>query len=162
MAKKNKNQIEVTFNQEVLKERREKQRKPRKTNRRVPPDKRGGPGLKNVLLTKEQMKELEKLAAYLPLYQIADYLGIHRSTIRERILTSPEVRMAYEKGRARAIGEVAQSLISKAKKGDFRSQQFYLQTQARWTTRHEVNVTGNAEELTDEELARIATGDNKS
>lgn len=161
MAKKDKNQIEVTFDQEAIEEVRARKRKPRKTDRRFPPGHKAGGKRKDVLLTKAQMVELEKLAAYLPLHQIADYLGIHESTMRERIFTSPEVRHAYNRGRAQSIGSVARSLISRAKDGDFRAQQFYLQTQARWTTRHEVNVTGNAEELTDEELARIAAGDNE-
>src|SRR5690554_1108615 len=110
MAKKDKNQIEVNFDQEKVEEVRARKRKPRKTNRRFPEGHKAGGKRKNVLLTKAQIEELEKLAAYLPLHQIADYLGIHEKTIRERMFTSEEVRAAYERGRARAIGQVAQSL----------------------------------------------------
>lgn len=78
--------------------------------------------------------------------------------MRERMFLSEEIRAAYERGRARAIGAVAQSLLSKARQGDFRAQKFYLQTQARWTTKHEVKVTKDIDELSDEELLKIATG----
>jgi len=158
MATQDNNDIYVEFDEERVQRVRQRKRKPRKTDRRVPPEKRGGAKKKNVLLTKEQVRELEKLAAYLPLEQIADYLGIHERTLRERMFLSEEVRAAYERGRARAIGAVAQSLLSKARQGDFRAQKFYLQTQARWTTKHEVKVTKDIDELSDEELLKIATG----
>lgn len=158
MATKDNDNIYVEFDEEKVQRIRERRRKPRKTDRRIPPGKRGGAKKKDVLLTKEQMQELEKLAAYLPLDQIADYLGITKSLIRDRMFTSPEIRAAYDRGRSRAIGAVAQSLLSKAKQGDFRAQRFYLQTQARWTTKHEVKVTKDIDELSDEELLKIATG----
>ena len=64
--------------------------------------------------------------------QIADYLGIARSTFFSLIQRDPEIGRNYHRGRARAIGSIAQSLITKARNGDTASMIFYLKTQAGW------------------------------
>lgn len=83
-------------------------------------------------LTPEQKAEVETLAALLNQDQIADYLGISRTTfhmIRER---DPEVAERYKRGKARAIAHVAKGLLQKARTGDTTSSIFYLKTQAGW------------------------------
>ena len=44
----------------------------------------------------------------------------------------PAVYERYKKGKARAIGAVAQGLLKKARDGDTTSAIFYLKTQAGW------------------------------
>ena len=83
-------------------------------------------------LTDEQKAQVEALAAYLTQEQIADYLGISDRTFREIVGRDPDVSSAYKKGKAKAIGEVAQGLLQKAREGDTTSAIFYLKTQAGW------------------------------
>ena len=64
--------------------------------------------------------------------QIADYLGIARSTFFSLIQRDSEIGRTYHRGRARAIGSITQSLITNARNGDTASMTFYLKTQAGW------------------------------
>lgn len=88
--------------------------------------------MKPIQLTDDQRAEIETLAALLSTDQIADYLGISRTTfhnIRER---DPDVDERYKRGKARAIAHVAKGLLMKARNGDTTSSIFYLKTQAGW------------------------------
>jgi IS30 family transposase len=84
------------------------------------------------VLTNEEMAQVEALAAYLNNDQIADYLGIGRTTLHEIMKRQPEVSEHYKRGKAKAIGSIAQSLVQKARDGDTTSAIFYLKTQAGW------------------------------
>lgn len=89
-------------------------------------------GRPEIMLTAAQKAEVETLAAVLNAEQIADYLGVSKRTflnIRDR---DPEVDALYKRGKARAIGVIAQSLIRKARSGDTACMIFYLKTQAGW------------------------------
>lgn len=44
----------------------------------------------------------------------------------------PDIALRYKKGKAAAIGAVAQGLLQKARSGDTTSAIFYLKTQAGW------------------------------
>ena len=97
-------------------------------------------GRKALTLTEEQRIQLEALAGYLTIEQIADYFGIGQRTlanIRER---EPEIDAIYKKGRAKTIGDVASSLIQDCLNGNLTAKMFFLKTQAGWreTNRHEV------------------------
>lgn len=83
-------------------------------------------------LTPAQIAEVETLAAVLTVGQMADYFGIGRTTFFAIMEREPQVAERYKKGKARAIGAIAQSLISKARGGDTTSMIFYLKTQAGW------------------------------
>lgn len=85
-----------------------------------------------IVLTPEQKAEVETLAAVLSSEQIADYFGIGRTTWFAILDRDPQVSELYKKGKAKAIGMVAQNLISKARAGDLGAQIFYLKTQAGW------------------------------
>jgi DNA-binding CsgD family transcriptional regulator len=89
-------------------------------------------GRPSVTLDEAQKAEVETLAAVLSVQQIADYFGIARSTFFTLINRDPEIARHYHRGRARAIGSIAQSLITKARSGDTASMIFYLKTQAGW------------------------------
>lgn len=83
-------------------------------------------------LTEGQIAELETLAAVLNQDQIADYMGIPSRTLRAVLSRDELVSAAYKKGRAKAIGRVAQSLLRSATDGNTTAQIFYLKTQAGW------------------------------
>lgn len=83
-------------------------------------------------LEPHQIAEVETLAAVLTVAQMADYFGIGRTTFFAIMEREREVSERYKKGKARAIGSIAGSLISKARAGDTTSMIFYLKTQAGW------------------------------
>jgi DNA-binding CsgD family transcriptional regulator len=100
-------------------------------------------GRPKTVLTQEQIDEVELLARYLTIEQIADHLGIGEKTffsIRER---QTEVLTAYKKGKANAIVDIGNSLYAKARDGDTTSQIFYLKTQAGWSEKQYFDVTSN-------------------
>ncbi|MCU9848949.1 hypothetical protein OEZ60_13135 [Defluviimonas sp. WL0024] len=79
-----------------------------------------------------QKAEVETLAAVLSTAQIADYFGIGRTTFFAMMERDAEISERYKRGKARAIGAIAQGLIAKARGGDTASMIFYLKTQAGW------------------------------
>jgi hypothetical protein len=83
-------------------------------------------------LTEAQKAEVETLAAVLTADQVADYFGIGRTTFFAMMKRDEEIAERYKRGKARAIGAIAQRLISKARSGDTASMIFYLKTQAGW------------------------------
>jgi len=99
-------------------------------------------------LTLDQVREIETLAAVLSARQIADYFGMARSTFFALLERDPDIARYYRRGKARAIGSIAQSLIAKARSGDTTSMIFYLKTQAGWreTSRIEGSTTAHPEE----------------
>lgn len=83
-------------------------------------------------LTEVQMAEVETLAAVLTAEQVADYFGIGRRTFYAMMQRDEEIAARYKKGKAKAIGVIAQGLINKARGGDTTSMIFFLKTQAGW------------------------------
>lgn len=83
-------------------------------------------------INEEQLPEIEALAAYLSLEQVADYLGMSKVTFYEIMERQPEVSERYKKGKARAIGAVAKGLVQQAREGNTSAAMFYLKTQAGW------------------------------
>lgn len=97
-------------------------------------------GRKPKELTDEQRSEVETLAACLSQDQIADYFGIVRNTFAAMIERDPDISERYKRGKARAIRDIADGVIARARAGDTASSFFYLKTQAGWreTNRHEI------------------------
>jgi hypothetical protein len=87
---------------------------------------------KPIELTPEQKIEVETLAALLSQDQIADYLGIGRTTFHEICKRDPEVAERYKRGKSKAIAHVAKGLLMKARNGDTTSSILYLKTEAGW------------------------------
>lgn len=83
-------------------------------------------------LTDDQRAQVEALAAYLTQEQIADYFGMARNTFAAICEREPDVLERYKRGKAKAIGAVAQGLIQQARNGDKVAAMFYLKTQAGW------------------------------
>ncbi len=89
-------------------------------------------GRKAIELTEEQKAQVEALAAYLTQEQIADYFGIGKTTWFAMMDRDAEIAERYKRGKAKAIGSIAQSLIQQARNGDKVAAMFYLKTQAGW------------------------------
>ncbi len=100
-------------------------------------------GKKLIVLTDEQIQQIEKLSAYLTAEQMADYLGIGRQTLYDIMKRQPEVKVNYRKGKTKAIAGVANSLVQKALNGDTSSMIFYLKTQAGWKEKQEIDVSSS-------------------
>ena len=83
-------------------------------------------------LTPEEMAQVEGLASVLTREQMADYFGMGRSTLQRLMERDEEVSGLYKRGRAKAIGSVAQGLLQRARDGDNASAIFFLKTQAGW------------------------------
>ena len=89
-------------------------------------------GRRSKELTDAQKAEVETLAAVLSTSQIADYFGIGRTTFFALLERDAEISERYKRGKARAIGTIAQCLITKARAGDTASMIFFLKTQVGW------------------------------
>lgn len=100
-------------------------------------------GRKAKTLTDDQAAQVEALAAYLSLDQIADYLGITRPTFAAIMEREPGISLRYKKGKADAIKGVAKGLLQKAREGDTTSQIFYLKTQAGWRETSQIDHTSS-------------------
>ena len=109
-------------------------------------------------LTDAQKAEVETLAAVLTTDQIADFFGIGRRTFWSMMARDDEIAARYKKGKARAIGAIAQGLIAKARGGDTASMIFYLKTQAGWreTTAVEVSGPGDGDSAADVSFQKFA------
>lgn len=103
-------------------------------------------GRPKITFNEEQKKEVETLAAVLSTEQIADYFGISRRVFFDILERDEEVSALYKKGKARAVGFVAQNLIQKARGGDLGAQIFYLKTQAGWKETQRVEGAGDTGE----------------
>lgn len=120
------------------------------------------------VLTDKEINQVESLASVLSIEQLSDYLGIVQSTFQEILKRQGGVFSAYKKGKSKAIGTVAKSLVQKAMDGDTASAIFYLKTQARWsepkiTIAAEHSGTVNFSELSEEAInARIEELSKKS
>ncbi len=99
-------------------------------------------GRKPKTLTDEQAVQVEALAAYLSQDQISDYFGITRPTFAAMIERDPEIALRYKRGKAKAIGTVAQGLLQQARDGNITAAIFYLKTQAGWRETQAIEHSG--------------------
>ena len=99
-------------------------------------------------LTDAQRAEVETLAAVLNAEQIADFLGIGRTTFFALMNRDPDLSERYKRGKARAVGAVAQSLVTKARAGNVTAMIFFLKTQGGWRETLEVATPASLPEST--------------
>lgn len=92
-----------------------------------------GGGRPEKVLTEEQIIQVEALASVLTTEQIADYLGIGRTTFYSVMERQPEVAERYKRGRAKAVANISGNLIKQAQAGNITAAIFYLKTQAGWS-----------------------------
>jgi hypothetical protein len=85
-----------------------------------------------VVLSDEEIIQIEALGATLSLEQCADYFGISKVTFYKIMERQPDVAERYKKGKAKAIELVATGLITQALNGITAASCFYLKTQAGW------------------------------
>ena len=100
-----------------------------------------------IALTDEQIAQTEALGAVLSIEQIADYFGIGKTTFYAIMERQPEVSERYKKGKAKAIGAVAQGLLQQARNGNTTAAMFYLKTQAGWRETQNIDHTSNGESI---------------
>ncbi|MDZ4087162.1 MAG: hypothetical protein U1E69_10215 [Tabrizicola sp.] len=111
-----------------------------------------------VQLTDALRAEVETLSAVLNAEQIADFIGIGRTTFFALLNRDEDLSERYKRGKARAIGAVAQSLVTKARAGNVTAMIFFLKTQAGWRESVDLAVKQDPVEeldlsqLSDEEL----------
>jgi hypothetical protein len=111
----------------------------------------------HITLNDAQRAEVETLAAVLNAEQIADFLGFGRTTFFALLNRDADLAERYKRGKARAIGAVAQSLVTKARAGNVTAMIFFLKTQAGWRETVDVAVAPpesqiDLSQLSDEEL----------
>ena len=106
-------------------------------------------------LTDDQRAQVEALAAYLTQEQIADYFGIARNTFIAIMEREPDISERYKRGKAKAIGAVAQGLIQQARNGDKVAAMFYLKTQAGWRETNQVDHTSSDGSMTPQVVERV-------
>lgn len=94
-------------------------------------------------LTEEESAQVEALAAYLSVEQMADFFGISYSTMRRILERDADVLSRYKKGRSKALAAVAQGLLQQARGGNMTAAIFYLKTRGGWSTSHELTVSGS-------------------
>lgn len=87
---------------------------------------------KQIVLSDEQIAQVEALASVLSLEQVADYFGISKPTFYKIMERQPEVAIRFKKGKAKATVTIGKNLIELAKDGNLTAIIFYLKTQAGW------------------------------
>lgn len=105
-------------------------------------------------LTEAQRAEVETLSAVLNAEQIADFLGIGRTTFFALLNRDEDLSERYKRGKARAIGAVAQSLVTKARAGNVTAMIFFLKTQGGW--REGVDLAVKQEPVEDIDLSQLS------
>lgn len=112
-----------------------------------------------VVLTNEQIVQVEDLSTYLTCEQIGDYLGISHDTFTRIKQRDDLVLRAYKKGKAKKILRYSQKLEAKAmggdESGDTTAIIFFLKTQAGWSTEPKKEEKPNLDFLKDKEPLEI-------
>ena len=109
-----------------------------------------------ITLTDEQVSQTEALGAVLSIEQIADYFGIGKTTFYAIMERQPEVSERYKRGKAKAIGAVAQGLLQQARNGNTTAAMFYLKTQAGWRETQNIDHTSNGESIQPQVIEIVA------
>lgn len=95
---------------------------------------------KLITLTDEQIIQVEALAPYLTVPQIADYLGCGKTRFYQLLKEYPELDERYKKGKAKVLAKVAQMCVRMAIDEDNPNPAmicFYLKTQGGWREKTE-------------------------
>ncbi len=106
-----------------------------------------GGGRPPVVFDEDQTAMVERLASVLSKGQLADYFGISETTFREVEKRQPEVSVAYQKGRGKAIASVAGNLVNQAQNGNTTAAIFYLKTQAGWKEQDTTTISTNEDNV---------------
>jgi len=115
----------------------------------------GEAGRPEIELTEKQIDEVETLAAVLSTGDIADYFGIGRTTFYALMERNAHISERYKKGRAKAKGAIAGSLIQKARSGELGAQIFYLKTQCGWKETQSLEHSSPDGSMTPTKIERV-------
>ena len=76
--------------------------------------------------------------------QIADCLGVARSTFYEHKNKNPDISDALKRGRSKGLRTISNALFETAKGGNVTAQIFYLKNRnpERWSDRRQTELTG--------------------
>ena len=101
---------------------------------------------RKIVLTKEQIAQVEALAAYLSIEDICAYLGISQASFFALKKKEPELLGAYNRGVASARALVASKLFEVINSTELTPSKvqaimFYLRTQGGWSEKSQVAVT---------------------
>jgi len=83
-------------------------------------------------LDEKERIQLEALAPYLTMEQIADFYGISQKTFQAMRERDEEIASIYKRGKGKAVAKMASSLFQNGIKGNITAQIFYLKTQGGW------------------------------
>ncbi|MBL9045973.1 MAG: hypothetical protein JNK34_01495 [Tabrizicola sp.] len=88
---------------------------------------------------------------------MADYFGIGRRIFYAMMERDEDIAARYKRGKAKAIGVIAQGLINKARGGDTASMIFFLKTQAGWRETRQIEhmLPEERTEVADEGLQKL-------
>lgn len=102
----------------------------------------GRPPVEDPWTTEAALKKLQKQAATgIRMDDIAALHGMGRSTFFALMKKNPQIREHIDRGRAKALHDIAESLTQKALKGDLGAQIFYLKTKGGWKEQQEQAAT---------------------
>ena len=90
-------------------------------------------------------EDIERLAAQgLTTKQIADCLGVARSTLYNKMKQELDVMDAIKRGRAKGLADVANALFQSAVGGNVTAMIYYLKARdpKRWSDRRQTEITG--------------------
>ena len=123
-------------------------------------------GRPTIELDAQQIRDVELLAAFLPIAKIADYLGISVATFHRLKAKDSDVLRAYKRGVAKAQAH-AGNILMKFMQYDgedtaqlqlkFQAAKFYAQTKAGWGKEEKVFKINVPEEATPLEIINILT-----
>ncbi len=123
-------------------------------------------GRPQIELDAQQIRDVELLAAFLPIAKIADYLGVSTRTFYRLKEKDSEVLAAYKRGAAKAQAH-AGNILMKFMQYDgednaqlqlkFQAAKFYAQTKAGWGKEEKVLKIDIPDDATSLDVLRIAT-----
>ena len=102
-------------------------------------------GRRALKLDAEQKIQVEALASVLTRDQIADYFGIGRTTFHRMMERDTQIEERYKRGKAKAVGAIAQNLVQQARDGNMTAMIFFLKTQAGWKETQGIDLSGAIE-----------------
>jgi len=102
-----------------------------------------GGGRPEIELTPDQIDMVGKLAPYLTTGQMADVIGVSRSTFFRILDRNEEVLTLYKKGQSQLIANAANSLAKQASEGNVTASIFILKTRGGWIEQPEPEISGS-------------------
>jgi len=108
------------------------------------------------------LSKVESLAAQgLTEEQIADALGVSRTTLNNRRRESEQFDQAIKRGKAKGVAIVTSKLMEQVKGGNVTAMIFFLKTRGGWSERQDADLEREIKRLEAEKLRRELEDPNK-